>query len=259
MKELQRELHTTAISPSLHLFSGHIYDIKRERDHLLLVQQNLILTYEPQQKIVLEIVVFEGMRAVTSDMDQTTWILCADKTVRMSKKRQNGFFTQFAVTHDFGRSIAVTKKRRVVLLTDQIEIYEQSPSSKWSRNLALSSPINRKFSFSAGSHLAVDSMDRTIVCDKDNHRVVVLSEDFKDEIDLSTRFQFDYPAAVALDEMDNIFVAESNSKRVVMFDQNGNYLKAFHHSLDYYASTLAVLDDSIYVSSGNQVQEVIMN
>jgi len=234
----------------------------RDGNYLVLSQAGDIVSYDPKTRRVLQSWHLDRRPfTITRDNSGGIWALCRDKTVKQKKWGQPEFVTQFEILHSpVGESIAVVNENKVILTnhaTKQIEVYERSSSTGWSMIHSISSAFNREFDFLFLSRVVVDSLGRVIICDQHNHRVVVLDENFRDQIEISSTqfFKLDRPAAVAIDEMDNIYVAEFQSKRVLVLDRDGNYLNAFDHTLPGMVSSIEVLDGRIYVWTDDDVLE----
>jgi len=197
-------------------------------------------------------------KSIAIDNEGSQWIFCEDWSVR--KKRQHG--QQFIVEFDIqglvkwihgGNRVIVTKKPKVLFwTTSSITVYEKrTQGPAWINTRTVFDSFRSSFAGLKG--IAVDSTDRIILCDSHNERVLVLTDELKDVIDLSTRFEFDEPQGVAVDEMDNIFVVEWTTKRIIVFDREGNHLNTLKHSLDY-ANYIEVMGDSVYVKYEDQLE-----
>jgi len=251
-----------------HKLSVGSREMKRDQNQHLMIcnwSDSSVVEWDPQTSRTINSVKLDSNpNSIAIDSEGNQWIVCEDYTVRKRQREDQEFVIQFTLDRSTKiYRIAVTKKGKEVIIQnnekDQIEIWEQTIATtsdgwfwntttttqkKWKQTRCISSPFGSKFNIMG--QIVVDSRDRIIVCDSNNNRVVVLTDELKDVIDISTRFKFDGPFGVAVDEMDNIFVAERKTKRVVVFDCEGNHLNTFNHSLDsvFY---LAVVNDSIYV------------
>jgi len=243
------------------------------KGHLMICNDDdlSVVEWDPQTSQILDSVKLDSIvHSIALDNEDNQWIVCNDDTVRKRQREDQEFIVQFTLDRsDMIYRIAVTKQGKLVIRNcgeNQIEIWElviRSPAEKWFRNRKTTKKWKqtRRVSSSFRSNfrdleqIKVDSRDRIIICDRGNNRVVVLTDELKDVIDLSTRFKFDRPWGLAVDEMDNIFVAERNTQRLVVFDCEGNHLNTFHHSLDH-VFYVEVMGDSIYVKNNVEMEEL---
>jgi len=278
--ELLKSLNS-AISTTKCAFPFKSRDIRRNQNHHLVMcnmDDSSIVECDPQTTQILNSFQLDSKPySITIDKEENQWIVCGDSTVRKRQRGDRMFVTQFTLyrsyfLRDYLHRIAVTKKGKLVvgnLEKNQIEIWEQATSTTtittpklwnttttiftitqtWKQTLCVSN-------FDRLGEIKVDSRDRIIVCDSNNNRVVVLTDELKGVIDLSARFKFDRPYGVAVDEMDNIFVAEEYTKRVVVFDCEGNHLNTFKHSLRD-VRCVEVMNDSIYVKDKHKKMEAL--
>jgi len=254
------------ISTLDHKLSFMSRDMKcNQKQHLMIcnMEDSSVVEWDPQTSRTINSVKLDSNpNSIAIDFEGNQWIVCSDGTVRKRQREDQEFVIQFTLDRSTKiYRIRVTKKGKVIIQNNekvQIEIWEQSIATssdgwfwntttttqkKWKQTRCISSSFGSKFDYMG--QFVVDSRDRIIVCNSNNNRVVVLTDELKDVIDLSTRFKFDDLQAVAVDEMDNIFVAEWKSKRVVVFDCEGNHLNTFNHSIE--CEYIEVMNDSIYV------------
>jgi len=107
--------------------------------------------------------------------------------------------------------------------TNTVQTFDQS--GRFIKRLGTPSQNNgspdEKGEFFRPTGVAVDSRDRVIITDKDNHRVKVYNSSgklrgmFGEHGKLNN--QFNYPIGVAVNERDDIFVADSKNNRIVVF------------------------------------------
>jgi len=245
---------------------------RNQKQHLVMCNWSgsSIVEWDPQTSQILNSIQLDSKpHSIAIDNEDNQWIVCSDRTVRKRQREGPQFVIQFTLDRSDTMQfrIGVTKKGKIVIgssLYDSIYIWEQTTTSegwfwntttnlKWTRTQRVTSSFDSNFD--ELQQIVVDSRDRIIVCDEDNNRVVVLTDELKDVIDLSAQFKFHRPCGVAVDERNNVFVAEWDTKRVVVFDEEGNHLNTFKHSLEcvYYVE---VIGDSIYVKNNNSIEEL---
>ena len=139
----------------------------------------------------------------------------------------------------------------VTSFDDANAVTESTFGSKGYGNGELNSPLG----------VAVDSKDRIIVADTNNHRIQIFDSDgnFVSSFGSlgSGDGRFDSPSGVATDSNDRIIVADYDNHRVQIFDSDGNFVSSFDithvgHNNFGTASDVAVdSNDRIIVAEAN--------
>ncbi len=104
---------------------------------------------------------------------------------------------------------------------DADAVTESTFGSKGQDNGEFNSPLG----------VAVDSKDRIIVADYNNHRIQIFDSDGNFVSSFGSKGsadgKFDSPSGVAVDSKDRIIVADYNNHRIQIFDSDGNFVSSF--------------------------------